>query len=70
MNFIRYMFFVFDLSPRGGAGGGIWIKQVNTWVVGVWEASVCGGIVGGRVHFVWYEFSQSKNACLLNLSIF
>ena len=29
------------------------------------EAGVCGGIVGGRVRFVWYAFFTIKNACLL-----
>ena len=37
--------------------------------VGVGEAGLCGGIVGGRVSFVRYAFSQSNNACLLNLNL-
>ena len=36
-------------------------------MVRVGEEGVCGGIVGGRVRFVRYAFSQSKNARLLNL---
>ena len=38
---------------------------INSWVVGgVWEGGeggeVGGGIVGGRVHFVWYGFFTIK----------
>ena len=38
---------------------------MNSWVVvgccrGGEEGGVCSGIVGGRVHFLWYAFFTNK----------
>ena len=54
---------IFDLGPRsvagvkGRPGGGNLFWELGLWEL---EAGVCGGIVGGRVHFVWSAFLQSK----------